>query len=320
MKIKIEYIILAVIILALSVYLLSRNTDKINYALPVLSAIEVNDIKKVEISGPKHTITLNKKDSKWYINEQRYPADSVKVKNILDVIGKLDLTAMVSESKKYSRYNLADGEAINVRAWVEEKVGREFMIGKTASSYQHTFVRIAGDERVYHASGSFRGKFEQTPDTLRDKVVLSFKPVEIQGIDILKGDKSLTFSRTEIPVEMSNQEKPDSKAPSDKKAERLWKNAEGKEADQSSLNSLLSMLSHLRCDSFPSDTKKNGLKNPVYRIKAKGLKTYELSIFPKIEKYGDKYPAVSSENEYPFLLTSLQAENIMKKVKGFETE
>jgi len=57
-------------------------------------------------------------------------------------------------------------------------------------------------------------------------------------------------------------------------------------------------------------------------LKLKGSKDYMIKIFPKLEKKEDekeegsgaeKYPAISSENSYPFLLTSWKAEQVMKK-------
>jgi hypothetical protein len=114
MKVKIEYIILGAIILALSLYLFHRNTNKVNYQLPSLPSIAIKDISKIEISGLSEPIVLNKKDSKWYIGADEYLSDSKKTQDMLDVIGKLTLTALVSESKKYSRYNLINDKRITV--------------------------------------------------------------------------------------------------------------------------------------------------------------------------------------------------------------
>ncbi len=44
----------------------------------------------------------------------------------------------------------------------------------------------------------------------------------------------------------------------------------------------------------------------------KGHKVYRLSIFEKKEKDGKEYPAVSSQNEYPFLLPAWRVDKIMK--------
>ena len=87
MKIKKEYIILAVIIVALSVYLVMRRGDRTLYELPQMPQISQNEITRLEITKGKTLIGLNKKDNSWYIAPKEYPADAGKVKNMLDPSG-----------------------------------------------------------------------------------------------------------------------------------------------------------------------------------------------------------------------------------------
>jgi hypothetical protein len=64
------------------------------------------------------------------------------------------------------------------------------------------------------------------------------------------------------------------------------------------------------------DEKKDHLKNPSYTLTLKGDKTYSISIFPKKDKEAKTYPAISSENDYPFLLAQSQVEKIQSMVEG----
>ena len=151
MKIKKEYIILAVIIAALLLYLSQRSTDRTLYKLPDVPEISNSDITKIEINKNSTPIAISKKGDRWTIGPNKYPADTLKVKNMLDVMEKLTLTALVSESKSYNCYNLDNDNKITVKAFGKDKLKLEFDIGKAASSFRHTFVKIAGDERVFHA-------------------------------------------------------------------------------------------------------------------------------------------------------------------------
>jgi hypothetical protein len=116
------------------------------------------------------------------------------------VFETLTLTALVSESEDYIRYDLHAGKKITVKAWQEDSLMRNFDIGKAASSFRHTFVKLNDDSRVFHARDNFRGKFELSEDNLRDKSVLSFKITDIQEIQIDKDQTSLKLARTQIPV------------------------------------------------------------------------------------------------------------------------
>jgi len=312
MKIKKEYIILAVIIAALLIYLSQRSTDRTLYQLPDVPEISNSDITKIEINKNSTPIILSKEGDRWTIGPKKYPADTLKVTNILDVMGKLTLTALVSESKSYNRYNLDDDNKIAVKAFDKDKLKLEFDIGKAASSFRHTFVKIAGDERVFHARGSFRGKFDKTVDDLRDKTVLAFKLSEIDDIYITKGNKEISFRRTKSSLEVKESKETDTSNPKSQQTEITWQNASGKKGDNSKINRLLTTLSDLSCEKYLSGQSKDEFTGPLYTLILKGSKEYKLSIFKKLDPDNEDYPAISSENSYPFILSGSQVKSIME--------
>jgi len=231
---------------------------------------------------------------------------------MLDVIGKLSLTALVSQSKSYNRYHLDEGNKIKVKAFDKDKLRREFDIGKAAASFRHTFVKISGDERVFHASGSFRDKFDKTVEDLRDKTVLSFKINEIREIHISKGKHKMAFNLTQPPKEVKQTEKSNTSSPKTEPIKMLWQTTAGKNASSTKINRLLTTLSDLSCDEYISGQDKDEWKDPIFTLLLKGSKEYKLSIFEKLNKDKKDYPAISSENSYVFNLSGSEAENIME--------
>jgi hypothetical protein len=318
MKAKKEYVILLVLIAGLSAYLVLRKPDRTHYQLPKLQNITESDISKIEIDKGGTSVVLDKKGSGWEIGTQGYPADTGKVKAILDTLKNLTLTALVSEAKDYNRYELDDAKKIRVRAWAADNLKRDFDVGKTAPTYRHTFVKLAGDDRVYHAQENFRSKLDQSIDDLRDKTVLSFDQAEIREISVTKGDKSVVLKSKEVPQETKAkaQEDKTAEAASPPKVETVWEDAGGKKADRKTLSDILSVLSSLKCEKYLHGTK-DDFKNPIYEISMKGNKVYRLAIFNKKEKDAKEYPAVSSENGYPFLLSTWRADKIMKDPEQF---
>lgn len=302
MNIKKEYIILIAIIISLSLYLILRSPDRTRYHLPKLPDVLRFDISKIEISKPDTSIAMNIKGDIWHIAPQGYPANTGKIKNLLDIIEKLPLTALVSESKNYNRYDLNDEKKITVRAWAGDTLRREFVVGKATASRKHTFVKLAGDHRVYQALGNLRPVFDQTVDRLRDKRVLSFERAEIQEIHIAKDQKSVIFSRKQVPVKVSAGQEADAQSPPSPKSKTIWQSADGKEADKSRLNNLLTTLSNLRCQKYIAGRKKEDFTKPIYTLQLKGAREYTLSIFAKTDEDKKTNPAISSENDYPFML------------------
>ncbi len=312
MKIKKEYLILLLIIIGLSVYLFMRSTDRTHYQLPALSDLEPAKITKIEIAKEGETIVLKKRENQWYLEPRGYLADTNKVNSMLAVFETLSLVALVSESKDYQRYDLHPAKRITAKAWHEDTLMRDFNIGKAASSFRHTFVKLGDDSRVFHASDNFRNKFEQTPDNLRDHGVLSFKTTDIFAVQLTKDQTSAELVRSEVPIKptVSQPEKPETTPPAAVKY--VWQDRDGKKVNDQNLTRLLTTLGSLKCARYIDDRKKDSFSEPIYTVKLNGVQEHQLHIFAKLEKDADNYPAVSSGSDYPFLLSNNQVQQIMK--------
>lgn len=314
MKVKKEYMILLAIIIVLAVYLiLSGGKNKMSYRPPELEKIPDETINMIEITRTEMDIMLNREDEIWKIMPQAYPADPVKVKDILEVIQDLTLTELAAEKKDYQRYELDNETKISVRAYESDRLAREFDLGKTSPTYKHTFVRLREDSRVFYARGSFRSKFELEIDDLRDKSVLTFDKNAVTEINITKEGKTLTFAKRVLPVETKPAEDKEEVQPPQVSEEEAWVMPSGERGKKSEIDSIVSQMADLRCDEFIEDKSKEDFKGSVCTVTIKGANEYTLRIFPKEDKEDGKYPAISSENPYAFLLSTYRAESLMKK-------
>ena len=321
MKIKKEYIALAVVLVALVVYLVFHQTDRTHYELPDIQEISTKRISKLAVTAKGEKILLNKKDDDWFIGEKAYLADKGTVNDMLDVLGELAVTALVSESKNYVRYELDDEKKISVKAWTGTDLSRELDIGKAASTYQHTFVKLAGDPNIYHARGYFRSKFEKSVDDLRDKMVLTFKEDEIEAVEIYDNQSTTLISKKEKASDKKEETAPEpeksEKPEEDKEKQFAWQTKDGKVLEAAKMKDLISYFSDFRCDTYIEEKKEDDFadQDPTIRITFKGEKDYTLSLFPK-DKEEDNIPGVSSMNPYPFFMTHSAKEAIDNKIKA----
>jgi hypothetical protein len=319
-KTKTEYIILGVVIVALLLYLVLRNPNQMNYRLPDLSPIVRTEISKIDITKAGQTIRLEKKDSQWLIQPQGFSTDLAKINAILDAIFNLRLTALVSESKNYSPYGLDKENEIMVKTYKNGQVLREFSVGNAAATYNHTYVKLANDPRVFHARNPFRDIFDQKVDNLRDKTVLQFDKNEISAVEIGSAGEKILFVKNAKPVEVkANENKPEAQATTPPPGETAWLMADGKPGNSSQLNGIIEQASQLSCEQFIAGKTRDDFKEPIYTVLLKGHKDFQLAIYPKAEKK-TSYPAMSSESPYPFLLSSYTAESIMKKPENLKNE
>lgn len=311
MKPRKEYFILAAVIIVLIMYLVLHKSDRTLYQLPVLDEIAGKRITKLEIGKTGESIVLNKEDNIWYIAPNEYAADAGKVQNMLDVIANLTLTVLVSESRNYSRYDLSDDKKIRVKAWSDNRLAREFGVGKAAGTYRHTHIMLAGDPNVYHARGDFRNKFEQSVGALRDMTVLSFDRSRMQEIEIIKGEKAVVISPKMVPMpEGEKGQEGAAEATRTPDSKKVWQTAGGNEVDAPKLNQLLATLSELKCEKYINDAPKDNFKDPIYTVKLRNPKEYVLSIFEKTDEAAKNYPGISSANESPFWLSDSQVDNM----------
>lgn len=325
-KMRTEYMILAAVILVLLGILILRNPNKIQYELPELKPVDEADISKIEIIKPSETLTLKQKSGTWTIGPEEYPADELRIDAIVDAVKDLTLTALISEAQNYFLYELDEENRILVKVYSDDELIREFEIGKDASTYRHTYVKIKDDNRVYHARNSFRSDFNQELDNLRDKSVLNFDKAEITAVELAWRDESIKFNKEVRPVEKEEKPEEESESTEDKSVEQpeqkpekpeteeFWVTEAGKEAVKTELNPIITQCSNLDCLEFIYDKTKEDFTNPLLTITFKGAaKDYILTIFEKSKDYDNNHPAVSSENPYPFLLGQGKINNLNKK-------
>ena len=315
MKLKKEFFILAIIIVALAGYLIFKNRDRIQYQLPDLAKIEQNQISKLELNQSGKDIVLNKKDNAWYIAPHEYPADTEKINPMLAALEGLKVTALVSESKNYLRYDLSPEKKIAVKAWAGNTTRREVNIGKSAATFQHTYVKLPNDPNVYHARGNFRSKFDQSVDTLRDKLVLSVNTGDLHEIRIMaKGQTTVIRKRKSESEKSDSKDKANTTAASPK-PNAQWETKIGQAIDSDKLEAFLAFFSRLYCDKYIDQKQKSDFQNPVYQLNLIDKKEHSLSFFEKIDPKAGNYPGISSANPYPFLLATSQVDRIKEAAR-----
>lgn len=320
MKSKKELTILIGVIAALAAYLFFHETDRTHYELPVLPPISDADITAVKITKGNQPVELVFKNDEWRITPENYPADAAKIKSMMDAIKNLTVTALVSETESYARYDLDDENRVQVAAMAGDKILRAFEVGKAAPSNRHTFIRLPDDRRVYHARENFRARFDVTKEDLRDKTVLKIDRNQINQVEITDKDGNSVFAMKQSPLKVEvaaetpaedEKEPPENQKPKDAAApELVWQDADGNPIKDADVTTLFNNISDLKCQSYITDKTKSDFKNPVYTLTLTGAATHTLSIFEKLSEDDDTYPAISSGNDYPFLLPGYKVDNM----------
>ena len=324
---KKEYIILIILIICLGAYLGFKQDNQVHYELPTIPQVDTARIDRLEISKAGRVVTLNKSENGWTVTDKKFPANTDDVNQMIDTLKEIKLSALVSEAKDLIRYELDDPHAVKVKALAGNEVLRSLAIGKTAPSYNHTFIYLNDTDRtVYQANGNFNGKFDKPAADFRDKQVLAFDPDSMKKITLEKQGKTVTLVKAPT-AEKPDQKKEDAQkdAPTENTTpeKATWKNEDGSDVDQKTISDLLSSLSKLECQAFLNDDEAAQLKEkaPSCKISLENDKTFVLNLFDKNDD--QDVEGSCSNTPYAFTLTSYKAEDIVSytdKLMGIEKQ
>jgi hypothetical protein len=317
MKVKKEYVILAVVIVALGLYLFFRNTDRTTYTLPELPAVKTQDLTKIEIGKGNRTVVLTRKDDGWLVAPGDYPADGNLVERMLDALADLKVTALISETQNYTRYELDENQQIRVTAYQDDKAVRSFRIGKAAETMRHTHITLTDDPNVYHAQGNFRQDFDHTVDDLRDKTVLAFKKEDVREYSITTEGKTVTITKTTTTPAPEGDNAATDEA-SEKATAVEWKTDDGRTVATDAVQRLLADLSALKCRTYLTDRAKTDFTDPAFLIRINGAAESVLEIFDPPDDTATEVPARSSLRQDPFTLSDFDIDPVKDFLTSLE--
>jgi len=292
------YIVLGLLIVALSLYLVLRQRDRMQYTIPKLSSLSTREIEAVEIEQPGGVVKMVRSGETWQIQPEGYRVDPAAIGEMLKTAADLQLTELVSVTGNYSRYGLDEESRIRVTVFKNDKALRSFEMGKRSPTYNHTFIRIDGDDRVFQTPGNPGTAFGLSKEDLRDRLVLSFDPDTITEIRAEGTGWTVNLIRT------VGDSREDQGSTGEKKV--TWRTETGEVWEAETIDELLTTLSALQAFRYRDQGDRDG--DPVFSITLTGQKLYTLEIFARQD---NTYPARSSENAYPFTLFYAVTENII---------
>ncbi len=274
----------------------------------------------IEKAGER--IRLFKKDGRWLVGEEEYPADAKTAEKMEEKLRDLVISDISSTSPHYDRFELTSESAIHVVAKRQGQVLRDVYFGKRSSKTNHTYIRLTGRDEVFKASGLFSYDFSKKVDDIRDKTILDVKSDDIEALELsYKGVRTM-LERVKAPDEKSSENADKKKDEPDKKKAKkeadkwVFANNPQKEVDIAAVNAVINSFGPLRTHSFPAVEKKS-LKNPLCTIKLMAAgKTHEISIFNG--KDNNEFFCVESASPYAFSLAKYAAERYFRLPKDFE--
>lgn len=295
-----EIIALAIVSVALILYVVFRNTDRIQYETPTLETLDKEAVTGIQYIQDEKEIFVKKTEGTWNVLPNGYPADEAKINKMIDAVADLELVDLISEKEVYPKYELDEEGRMVVNVFNDDEVIRTFYVGKTSSTRRYTYVLLPDDPNVYSVGGNLQSTFVSDEEQLHDKQIFSFDAANIYQIRY-NNEESFTLTKelSDASVSTDSQQKQESPT-------LRWVDSEGTEWEQQKVEDMLRPLSSLRCTKY-KDRPEDAERLAELRLSEEGGAEYTLTVF---EKDDDGYPAVSNRSDFQFYLSTYNVENI----------
>ena len=282
-----EIIILAAAAAVLLLFIIFRSAGNINYELPVFEKLDKEEITAVSVEGNGMLLDFSREDGRWLIEPERWIAADATMNSIVSAVTDMKAVDLISSSGKADRFDLDEERRLTLTASGDDGVLRTVYVGKVSSSGIYTYVMFPGDEGIYSIRGDLPSRIAGDKNSLREKEILT---VDRNGV--LK--MSLTTDGGKLTVF------------DDGTGTGTWRGEGDFEADGEKIKSVIPVLSPLRCKDFLPELPGGSPEWKLDILTESG--SVSLEIWPETP---EGYPARSSENGYPVMLTKYTAENIL---------
>jgi hypothetical protein len=293
------YGIFTVILITLVLYIVLRKSDRMQYGLPEVPAVEAELIDYIAVErGSGDKIELSREGGSWEIGPDAFKADQEAVEGMVEALADFRISDLVSTSEYYDRYELDQANALRITARGGNATLRSFLMGKRAPSYNHTYVRLDDDVNVYHAASDLTRIFDKERNELREKQVLSFMKDDVIRVVVTLPDRNFQLFKSSPEVGGSDQTA----------ASASWKSSDEEEWEAQKVTEFLDRIDDLSCTSF-LDGAATDLGTPKLTLQIHTLDQHTLYLFDKDDT---GYRARSSQTPYPFYVSTWIGDSILE--------
>ncbi len=195
------------------------------------------DVSYLNISAKDSRVELIRTNGEWYLKGTGKKADGEAVSNALQTLSELKTGDVISKkADKHAMFEVDIETGTAVEAGGESGAILNIIAGKNGPSFSSSYLRIAGDDKVYLVGGYIKPLFTKSAGTgWRETRIFDFEAATAR--EIIIESEAGTVSLV-------------------KNGEGGWQFLAPEEgmADPAKINAILNRMSSLRADGFADDT------------------------------------------------------------------
>lgn len=189
MKNRLEIYILLGVITVLSIYIILREDQNLNYTTPKFSILDRNEITKITFDN----IEITNTNKVWYLSSG-YQVSESSIKRITAELASLKVIDKISDTEDYKRFGLDN--VIILQVFKNDKMEINIQIGSTSSTGNYTYVKFPDEKGIFSIRGDIKALFGNGEDDLRSKRILTASNIE--EVSINKSDAKISKSGEDL--------------------------------------------------------------------------------------------------------------------------
>lgn len=205
--------------------------------------VDSNTVDRMSLARPNMPLLVFEKDfgGFWNMVEPIKDRASENMVNQMErALVKIRLDDMVtSRSSQHALFEITENQATRLKAWDGDELKADILIGKLAENRQHVYVREAGSNSVYTATGGgpLAALARRTTDTFRSRTIFDNEKALYDSVYVTGSIKPYSIVRRDTTSW----------------SVRVGKGS-AKEADPAPTEALLQALGHIRASGFADDS------------------------------------------------------------------
>jgi len=194
--------VLLIIQAALIIYLYLPGRNNAPAAAALFNGLSTETINSLTITDDSaKSIHLDKTAEHWTVGDNKYPADTSKIKTIIERIAKLKNSRLVSRSKgSHSRLKVGE-QMFKRKVTMKGSTGKDitFFLGTSPSS-KTIHLRRAGDDDVYEVSGLTAWQLQAENKSWWQAKYVTVNPADLQSLTISHDSASTAKGKGNISL------------------------------------------------------------------------------------------------------------------------
>jgi len=157
-----------------------------------LLSFDRNKVNKINLAHGEHLITLQKKEDQWEFTEPlKTKADNWGVESFTIDLQGTKAEGFIDHPDKTDSWYGFDKPQLEVSLWLEgEEVPQKVVIGKQEEGKTNHYARSSQSPTIYLVKAEDIDKLKKTPFDLRDKVLISYSPSDLEIVEEAPSDLS----------------------------------------------------------------------------------------------------------------------------------